>query len=160
MPSFRLALAFGLMIAATGAAGMGCSDGGGGPSDGGGTGGTGGSGGAPSDGGGGGADGGGSCTAPLTLAGFCASTYEDQVGGNPCDNDPTPTTRTCGSYKLWESLFIGSQACIYNAAGTTLVGARACDSVATPDCPNGCLTYGIPESNYATGCSADAPACP
>jgi hypothetical protein len=96
---------------------------------------------------------------PLAGAGnFCQATFADQVLANPCDND-SPTTRTCGTYKVWESLFIGSQTCVYDTTGTALVGARQCDSTFLPACTSGCIVYGIAESAYAT-CGADAPACP
>src|SRR5689334_18535749 len=95
-----------------------CSSGGSHPADGGaGAGGAGGAGAAGS----GGSD---PCGATLSQASaFCEATFDQQVANNPCDAADA-TQATCGAYKTWTLIIASIQTCVYNAAGTTLVGAR------------------------------------
>jgi len=109
-------------------------------------------------------DGGGdtnpACISPLSQASaFCAPTFDQQVASSPCDVAEA-TQATCGSYKTWTMVIVGSQTCVYNAAGTTLVGAQSCGDVSTPPCGN-CMSYALDPATYAACTSATGTrACP
>jgi hypothetical protein len=124
---------------------------------------TGGDGSALGGSGGGNADGAGDtgadpCSAPLSQNTVCASSFAMQVTSNPCDPDMA-TQATCGGhYQLWSLIVVGSEACVYDTSNNgKLVGARSCGGA--PDCPQGCIDFGIAASQYAT-CGAETPACP
>lgn len=154
---FALVLVLGVALGCSDDGGGSKTDGGSGGAGGGGTGNGGAGGGQNGDGG---SDGPGTCTGPLSqAAAFCQANLNDQVAGATCD-DPMPTVKTCGNYKVWEWLFIGSQTCVYDSAGTTLVAARNCDSAFTDMCASGCYEYGLAPSAYANGCGAESPGCP
>src|SRR6185369_9889553 len=75
----------------------------------------------PADGAAGGS--GDPCSAALSQASaFCAPTFDEQVANNPCDAADA-TQATCTGYKTWTLIIVGAQTCVYNAAGTMLVGA-------------------------------------
>ena len=89
---------------------------------------------------------------------MCASSFDQQVTDNPCNPDMA-TQSTCGQYKLWSLIVVGSDTCVYDLnAGGKLVGARSCGG-APAECSSGCVTFGIVSSAYAT-CGAETPACP
>ena|SRR5215471_6794354 len=107
-----------------------------------------------------GGDAGPACISPLSQASaFCAPTFDAQVANSPCDVADA-TQATCGSYKTWTMIIVGSQTCVYNAAGTMLVGAQSCGDVSTPPCGN-CTSYGLDPATYAACTSATGTrACP
>jgi len=108
-----------------------------------------------------GGDSGGSdpCGAPLSQNTVCAPTFDMQVANNPCDPTADPATQsTCGKYKVWTLIVVGSDSCVYDTSNNgALVGARSCGGAT--DCPQGCITFGIAASQYAS-CGAATPACP
>jgi hypothetical protein len=99
------------------------------------------------------------CVVPLSQNTVCGPSFDMQVADNPCD-PATATQAMCGRYKVWTSVFVGSDFCVYDTSDNgKLVGARSCGSVTTdPRCGN-CITYGISASLYAT-CGTDMTACP
>jgi hypothetical protein len=100
----------------------------------------------------------GPCTAPLSQNTACASSFDKQVTDNPCDPDMA-TQSTCGQYKVWSLIVVGSDTCVYDMNdGGKLVGARSCGG-APAECGSGCIIFGIVASAYAT-CGAETPACP
>jgi hypothetical protein len=99
------------------------------------------------------------CGAPLAQSTACAASFDMQVANNPCDPD-MPTQAMCGRYKVWTSIVVGSETCVYDTgANGALVGARSCGSVTTDPACQGCINFGIAHSLYAT-CGAETPACP
>jgi hypothetical protein len=115
----------------------------------------------PADGAAGGS--GDPCSAALSQASaFCAPTFDEQVANNPCDAADA-TQATCTGYKTWTLIIVGAQTCVYNAAGTMLVGARDCGDTSggVPGCVGGCTNYGIAPASYAACTSATGTrACP
>jgi hypothetical protein len=144
------------LLAVTAAA---CSGGGAHPADGG-AGASGGGGDAGGASGTAGGDAGPPCISPLSQASaLCASTFDEQVATSPCDAAEA-TQATCGSYKTWTMIIVGSQTCVYNAAGTMLLGAQSCGDTSTPPCGN-CTNYGLDPATYAACTSAAGTrACP
>jgi hypothetical protein len=146
----------GLVLALFALVAAACSGGGSHPADGA-AGGTGG--GAGGAGGTGGPIPGDPCGAPLSQASaICQPTFDQQVANNPCDAADA-TQATCGSYKTWTLIIVGSQTCVYNAAGTTLLAARDCGDAQVGNCT--CTDYGLDPATYAACTSATGTrACP
>lgn len=99
------------------------------------------------------------CVLPLAQSTACEASFDMQVADNPCDPGMA-TQATCGRYKVWTSIFVGSDTCVYDTSNNgRLVGARSCGTVSNALPCGNCVTYGIPASQYAS-CGADTPACP
>jgi hypothetical protein len=101
------------------------------------------------------------CLQPLSQNTVCEPSFDMQVADNPCD--PAMVTQAmCGRYRVWTSVFVGSDICVYDTGNNgVLVGARSCGTLGTPAmCGDGsCIDFGISPSQYAT-CGAETTACP
>ena len=99
------------------------------------------------------------CVVALVQNTVCGASFDMQVADNPCDPGMA-TQAMCGRYRVWTSVFVGSDSCVYDTSNNgALVGARSCGTVSTSIQCGNCITYGIPASQYAS-CGADTPACP
>jgi hypothetical protein len=81
-----------------------------------------------------GGDAGASCVVPVDQI-DCAPTLAQQLAAHtscPFPDDPSGLyyAGACGTYRVWQSPgYFGGVGCIYDAAGTQLVTARACSDV-------------------------------